>query len=217
MCRIWVLKERCRKTVESLPVQVHESLPLGTKVHPIVSSQSAKIFFQFNKHTNNFLVRFRCLFSVAHITLLKQMVVFEESPDTLEIVQKYYLMAVVFNSLDGIETQSAFDQPKLFANVLSVYELDMLCLFKPKVSSDENLYDGFKKRKSHFGETGAKKPKASGFVPNLAYLISFCEEKLIYGALSAEVSFFRLLRSQLLIIGVLFFLIASKTKHLPSS
>lgn len=55
--RIWICKERCKKTVESLPVQLHENVPLvGISDDSIINSQLVKIFFQFNRHHDYYLV-----------------------------------------------------------------------------------------------------------------------------------------------------------------
>lgn len=119
------------------------------------------------------------------------MVEFKENDATKEIDQKYYLMAVQYLALDGCEPSNGFetDMPKPFLNILSVFELDILSLFGDK-SKLETILETCGKRKLFDSDSKItiKRPKMSGFfVPNLAYLISFCEEKLAYGALSAEV------------------------------
>lgn len=131
------------------------------------------------------------LYSPRFTTYYFQMLVFDEDKQTNKISLKYYLMAVEFVSLEGNESQTAFElnMPKPFLNVLSVFELDIDCLFKQKqlIESEPNLGSKRKMLES-VRSISTKRPKTSGFfMPNLAYLISFCEEKLAYGALSCEV------------------------------
>lgn len=177
--RIWVTKQRCKKTVEFLPVMIHESLPFSSlKPDPVVSSSSPKIFLHFTKHHNYYL-----------------MVVFEETPESCEITMKYYLMSVENVSFDGIQTQNSqmdqIESAKSFLRVNTLLGLDTNCLLKGKSrssSSGLSFSDNFGKRKIKSSEeTDSKKLKNCGFyIPDLAYLISFCEEKLAYGSLSSE-------------------------------
>ncbi|KAI1285965.1 Mediator of RNA polymerase II transcription subunit 14 [Halotydeus destructor] len=169
--RIWVLKERCRKTAEAIPIVVLESLPFATtKSHAFLSSSTPKLFFQFSKHSSNFL-----------------MVTFEEKDG--ETCQKYYLLAGEHCAVDSLENQPSLEVelPKCFVNVTSVFEIDILSLFKPSEVNSGRQYGSGKRKLQHVDqEEQLKKIKTSGFMSNLAYLLSFCEEKLYYGALSSE-------------------------------
>lgn len=57
--RIWLLKERCKKTAEMLPVYVTDSLPLlpGKPHHAAVMTPIQKLYFQFSKHHSKYLVK----------------------------------------------------------------------------------------------------------------------------------------------------------------
>lgn len=55
--RIWILKERCKKTAEALPVFVRETLSLAPgRHHELLTTPVQKLFFQFSKHHTKFLV-----------------------------------------------------------------------------------------------------------------------------------------------------------------
>ena len=166
--KIWILKERCKKTAEALPVHVSDNLPsLPNKQHSIISCTAQKLFFQFSKHHNKYL-----------------MVTFEESVSTNELEQKYYLLSATTSSLETGDQPVDSELTKSFVHVTSFLQLDMLSLFNPRSRSDYLLVGN--KRKLVAQDDNQSKRKASSFVSNLAYLVSFCEEKLTYGALSSE-------------------------------
>lgn len=141
------------------------------------------------------------------------MVTFEESPASDDIIQKYYLLTAKSVALqqpgDG---HFDVDLPKAFLSVSTVFEMDIPSLFQPQYTQklDVTLPNG--KRKLGDAPEPARKKRGSCFMSNLAYLISFCEEKLTYGTLSMEVN---LTRPPPLPQLTRLDLAAAETRHLP--
>lgn len=172
--RTWILKQRCRKTVEFLPVHVQESLPSLPDTTSIIDCPEPKLFFHFSKHHNYYL-----------------MVKINAPSDSSDISFHYSFMSVERVSFDGKKSLSDVPNsyenefPKSFVKVSSCVELDTKSLLN-KNSSSFNECTG-KRKNIDSGSTTSKKMKYTGFfIPDLAFIISFCEEKLSYGCLSSE-------------------------------
>lgn len=174
--RVWIVKQRCRKTVESLAVQVHESLPLATNSDPGVTCDESTLFFHFSRHRDYYLM----------VQLRTQ-----DLPPNVTFV--YSLLSIEHVTFDGRNLQepntSIFEAglQKSFIRVISVAELDMNSL-SGKESSIKSADSGKKRKNEDDTQSGIKRVKhpASFFISELAFLISFCEEKLSYGTLSNE-------------------------------
>ena len=172
--RTWILKQRCKKTVEFLPVQVQESLPSLPDTPSVMDGPEPRLFFHFSKHHNHYL-----------------MLKINAPANSSEISFGYSFMAVDRVSFDGKKSLSdasnAFENeiPRSFVRVASCVELDTKSLLN-KTASIFNETAG--KRKGLDTQSSPnKKTKYTGFfIPDLAFIISFCEEKLSYGCLSSE-------------------------------
>lgn len=191
--RIWTTRERCKKTVECLPVCIMESLPFTPKYsHPTLSIVGQKIFFKFTKHHDKIL-----------------MVVFDnDRVATSNIWMDYYLLYVTNVSISGDggnqseKSSSTFEQhesPKHYCRILKVLHLDSPCILHNYYGQDDGDESGcYRKRKlviapanvsneSKNHQWGVKRQKLPGnYVSELAHIISFCEEKLTFGCLSSE-------------------------------
>ncbi|RWS16530.1 Mediator of RNA polymerase II transcription subunit 14-like protein [Dinothrombium tinctorium] len=172
--RTFVLKERYKKTVEMLPVQAKESLPFSLTIDdPIINSSASKLYLQFCRHHKNYLL-----------------VLFEELPDS-NINPRYFLLSVEQVSLDSVEHQPPFEieLPKTYLQLNSIFEIDISSIVRSKENSSAYSDSLSEKRKLITNDTfeSTKKVKNPGFfIPEFAHLITFCEEKLAYGALSCE-------------------------------
>jgi mediator of RNA polymerase II transcription subunit 14 len=173
--RIWLTRERCKKTVESLPVFVMESLPFPTSYsHPFLSIKSPKLYYQFSKHHQNYLVT-----------------VFSESDSQTDITIDYYLIYVSQTSIGSADSSQQFEVelPKPYLQITKVLKLDVSnILHHPYSSEDVCDINGKRKMSSNQSETSKLQRKsATGYyIPELAHVVSFCEEKLAYSSLSNE-------------------------------
>ncbi|CAG2161554.1 unnamed protein product [Oppiella nova] len=174
--RIWMTCQRCRKTVESLPVHVVESLPFPTSYsHPFMDLKSPKLYYRFGKHYNNCLVT-----------------VFGEKESTNEIEIDYYLLYVSQTSATTVESSTQFDVelPKPYLQITKALKLDICNILRQSFSS-EDICDKNGKRKMCLSNTNeSNKIPRNGttgyYIPELAHVVSFCEEKLAYSSLSSE-------------------------------
>ena len=173
--RVWLTRERCKKTVESLPVHVMESLPFSnTYLHPFMSLKSPKLYYRFSKHHNNCLVT-----------------VFDEDDLRHELKIDYYLLYISHTSTSNEESSTQFELelPKPYLQITKALKLDISNIshhsFLSEDSSDRN---GKRKMCSiNIGENKVQRTSASGYyIPELAHVVSFCEEKLAYSSLSSE-------------------------------
>lgn len=174
--RIWLTRERCKKTVESLPVHVMGSLPFATSYnHSFLSIKSPKLYYQFNKHHQNYLVT-----------------VFDENETKNDITIDYYLIYVSQTSVPNVEPTQQFEAEfaKPYLQITKVLKLDISnILHQPYSSEDVCDKNGKRKMCSNQSQTSKvqRKNATTGYyIPELAHVVSFCEEKLAYSSLSAE-------------------------------
>ncbi|CAG2112067.1 unnamed protein product, partial [Medioppia subpectinata] len=206
--RIWLTCQRCRKTVESLPVHVVESLPFPTAYsHPFLAIKSQKLYYRFGKHYNNCLVT-----------------VFGENEVQSEIEIDYYLLYVSQTSSTSVESSVQFDVdlPKPYLQITKALKLDISNILRQSFSSEDNMFyvdlpkpylqitkalkldisnilrqsfssedscDRNGKRKicsNNEVKKMARNETTGYYIPDLAHVVSFCEEKLAYSSLSHE-------------------------------
>lgn len=164
--RVWIMKQRCRKTVEFLSVQVCDTLPLVKDQKANENDSTPSLFIHFCKHQETYL---KLVFT-----------------GTSDIRLSYSLLTAERVSFDGNSCVTPFETelPKSFLRIKSVVDLDTATITnKTSGKTDDN----FGKRKQTGDESPQKKAKNTGFfIPELAFIISFCEEKLSYGSLSCE-------------------------------
>ena len=172
--RTWILKQRCKKTVEFLPVQVHDTLPFIPDSDQRITGSDTKLFLHFSKHHNHYL-----------------MVTLNAPAESSEVSLRYSFLTTERVSFDGrrasVEATNPYEPetPKSFVRVNSFVELDKNSLLNKLPSSTSSDASG--KRKTEGQSNAVKKVKYTGFfIPDLAFIISFCEEKLSYGCLSSE-------------------------------
>lgn len=183
--KMWITKERCKKTVEALPVQIRESLQFPPNyTHDCFNIKGNKIYFQFNRHQD------KCL-----------MVVFDISKNNYNIWMDFYLMHLKYVSISKDNNQiplpSLFepDMPKPFMKILKVLPLDFSSIFQSSnlINEEEtlpidNVAIGAKRKLLEGNELPiVKKKKIPGYyISKLAHVVSLCEEKLSYSCLSTE-------------------------------
>ncbi|XP_054168688.1 mediator of RNA polymerase II transcription subunit 14-like [Oppia nitens] len=174
--KIWLTRERCKKTVESLPVYVMENLPFHpTYSHPFLAIKSQKLFYRFGKNYNNCLVT-----------------VFNENESNDEIEIYYYLLYLSQTTGTGSDSNNQFDIeiPKLYVQINKALKLDISNILRETFSSEDNC-DKNGKRKlctNNLCEPNKTVRTATTgyYIPQLAHVVSFCEEKLAYSLLSLE-------------------------------
>ena len=109
--RVWLTRERCKKTVESLPVHVMESLPFPTSYsHSFLNIKSPKLYYRFSKHHNNSLVT-----------------IFDENESQNDIKIDYFLLYVSQISTTNIDSNNQFDVelPKPYLQIIKALKLDI--------------------------------------------------------------------------------------------
>ena len=173
--RIWITRERFKKTVEALPVHVMESLPFPPNyLHQSLSIEGHKIFFQFTRHHD------KCL-----------MVVFSNENSTKIWIQ-YYLLYIQNVSIENkVPTTNAFgpECPKNYMQILKVLHLDSSnILHHYSVESLSTVSSSKRKLCTvRSNQNFTKRLKMPGYyITELSHVVSFCEEKLSYSCLSTE-------------------------------
>lgn len=173
--RIWLTRERCKKTVESLPVHVMESLPFSnTYSHPFVTLKSPKLYYRFSKHHNNCLVT-----------------VFDEDELRHQLKIDYYLLYISHTSTASDDSSSQFepDLPRPYLQINRALKLDISNISRHSFLSEDNCDKNGKRKMCcvNAGDNKIQRTSTSGyFIPELAHVVSFCEEKLAYSSLSSE-------------------------------
>jgi len=176
--RIWITRERCKKTVEALPVRFIDSLPfLPNYCHECLSIKGNKIFFQFTKHQD------KCI-----------MVVFDnEKGDLANIWFDYYLLVTTNVSVENNKSSETFEQetPKHYMQIIKVLHLDSANICYIYYCDEPGMVlSDISKRKLVSNSNEAfqtKRRKLPGYyIADLAHIISFCDEKLAYSCLSTE-------------------------------
>lgn len=174
--RIWITRERCKKTVESLPVRVLDVLPFSPNYsHQALNDiHGHKIYFQFTRHQDKIL-----------------MVAFDNDSTTLSSMWiEYYLLSVNYVSVENrIKSGSVgYEQetPKHYMQLLKLIHLD-----SPNISynfyAEEPSFGEAKRKLVGLKNNSAKRQKLPGYyIAELAHIISFCEEKLAFSCLSSE-------------------------------
>ena len=187
--RIWLMKSRCKKTVESLPVQVFDVLPFSSNnqgFESIVSTTKSKLFFQFSKHSNYYLVM-----TFDHQSGKDEINLDVNSNESKDLKLDYHLISVESVPFDGSNDQGSnheIELPKLFLKVNSLLKLDTSGLIRKSSHKFDTSPIGSKRKLQVVAEESCKKVRPSFTVPELSYLIAFCEEKLAYGSLSCELN-----------------------------
>lgn len=185
--RIWITRERCKKTVESLPVRVLESLPFTPNYShkSLESIEGNKIYFQFARHRDKVLL-----------------VAFDnDATSQTSVWIEFYLLFIKQvghqpgnNNTNGNSNNMVglFDQetPKHYMQVLKLIHLDSSNI-SYNFYSEEPMSDGIERKRklgSFYRERyQAKRRNLPGYyIAELAHIISFCEEKLAFSCLSSE-------------------------------
>ena len=172
--RIWVTKERFKKTAEYFFSTVREQLPFSSKEqNSVVRDRHQKLYFQFLKSVDHYFV-----------------VVFTDQTDgNNNVLPDYYLMNVepapieyenrLKTDLDEIQ--------KSFLTVKSLIKLNKACILKPdaKQLDEARKQFGIKRKFDEIDEAdGEAAHEDSFFIAELVYLYSFCEERMAYSLLS---------------------------------
>ncbi|KAF7491073.1 Mediator of RNA polymerase II transcription subunit 14 [Sarcoptes scabiei] len=198
--RIWIIRERCKKTVEALPVRTMESLPFPPNYsHDLLNIEGHKIYFQFTRHQN------KCLILVYD----------NEKDDCSKIWMEYYL--VELNHISIVQNEStenddsqqldtttttlvSQENPKNFTEIIKVLPLDTanILLNYSIANSDANVSKRKRKKPESqssstqelivFDKKQQRKKLPGYYITDLAHIVSFCEEKLSYHCLSIELS-----------------------------
>jgi mediator of RNA polymerase II transcription subunit 14 len=182
--RIWVVKERFKKTAEYFFTVVQEQLPFSTKEqNPVIRNRHQKLYFQFLKNIDYYLL-----------------VVFTDQTDNSNVVPEYYILNV---EQTNIEYENKFkidldEINKSFLIVKSLIKLNMNCILKQNEIKEVNeAIKYYGKRKFDEIETNLNFDRNNGlnqnnqknsgfFITELIYLLSFSEEKMAYSFLSSE-------------------------------
>ncbi len=179
--QIWITRERCKKTVESLPVRVLDVLPFSPNYsHPLMNKVAGhKIYFQFTRHQDKIL-----------------MVAFDNDCTALANMWiEYYLLSVNYVSVEN-NTKSGsvgyeHETPKHFMQLLKLVHLDSSNI-SFNFYSDEPSFGGLRSKRKLVSlqkpeRFSNKRRKLPGYyIAELAHIISFCEEKLAFTCLSTE-------------------------------
>lgn len=177
--RVWIFKQRCRRTVEFLPVNVYDSLPFAPGyTHPIAQSRLPKLFFNFNKHNEYFLM-------ASFLT--------PTSDESNSVEIGYDLLSVKYVSFDCGDSSTSMasesDLPKVFVKLSSVFKLDIASLTNRHIDSITcDFLPGKRKRILDLVEAASsKKLKSTAFfISELAHIISFCDDKFFNTSLAVE-------------------------------
>lgn len=190
--RIWLTKKRCNKTIEFLSITVSENLPLCTKTNqPKLDENIPRMFFQFNKYNQHYIM---AEFSNSEV-------------DSCRVNIKYHLLTTETMTGDSIDRELFPDVPveslqKDLIVAESMMEITIPYVIASSYSHNSitsdvalNLSDSFGKRTALdmngdsiglWTKRFKKQSKSSFHVADLPHLIGFCEEKLAYLGLSAE-------------------------------
>lgn len=182
--RIWVTKERFKKTAEYFFTNVKEQLPFSSREENSIirNMKDQKLFFQFIKNPDYYLL-----------------VVFADRNNSL--APEYYLLNV---EASNIEYENKFkidldDINKSFLTVKSLVKLNKNCVMKS--TSKERVNEirqqfGLKRKFDELdtdldnessNESNSQNLRiCSFFISDLICLLNFCEEKMVYSFLSAE-------------------------------
>lgn len=188
--KMWITRERCKKTVEALPVRIMDSLPFPANYsHDILNIQGNKIYFIFTRHQD------KCL-----------MVIFDnDKSSSFNLWMDYYLLHLNNISITDNQpkthsqsnTMDQFDQqecPKQFMEILKVLPLDSSSILQNYYYGNNDVDlpimvngAGMKRKSSMIDLPLVKRKKLPGYyITELAHIVSFCEEKLSYTCLSQE-------------------------------
>ena len=177
--RIWVTKERFKKSAEYFFSTIQEQLPFSSKEqHPVIRNGHQKLYFQFLRNPDHYFV-----------------VVFTDQTEGDNVLPDYYLMNV---EPAHIEYENRFkvdldEIQRSFVTVKSLIKLNKSCILKPDARQLNEARTQFvSKRKfdeidSYRLDKRSDEPaqEDSFFIAELVYLYSFCEEKMAYSLLSA--------------------------------
>lgn len=189
--RYWITKRRCEQTLQHLPAVAKERLPIITSAeHPATKIGKHKMFVQLYRYPNIIL-----------IVGLKSK---PSNPNEMEY--SFYLVHIKHVSIDeNIPEEQLMDagtssnsgpgeMPRMFLRVMQMIEFDTFvathgdgtCLVKNIEDSGVGL-----KRKSsdHSMAPPSKQAKNTApayFIPELAYIVAMCDEKLPFISLSQE-------------------------------
>jgi mediator of RNA polymerase II transcription subunit 14 len=175
--RIWVCKERHKKTAEFVGVQVTDCLPIvNSDLHPQLQTTetTGKLFVMFSKHPQ-------------HCLLIKF--------DSSEFQNQKYFMILLESSGEGDAPPSANDtytSSKALYSLNSIFELNIDCILQQKhgkkmADSYLDTSTGLKRKRTATDDQVDKRACLGSFyISEFAYIINFCEEKLAYGCLCKE-------------------------------
>ncbi|KAE8748234.1 hypothetical protein FOCC_FOCC005073, partial [Frankliniella occidentalis] len=177
--RFWVMKRRCEKSLMHLPVTVKDYLPL-------LSLQESPLASRLGRH--HMLIQFN-----HHQTFILIIDLQENKGSSLDITCAFYLASVRAVSIQE-EEQSSEDtdneMPKPYLKVLTLIELDtFVATHGPCTSVDES--QSFGKRKKHFNtdrESHLRSKHPAYFIPELAHVVSMCEERIPFINLCHELT-----------------------------
>nr|XP_027196694.1 mediator of RNA polymerase II transcription subunit 14-like [Dermatophagoides pteronyssinus] len=192
--KVWITRERCKKTVEALPVRIIESLPfpLNYSNDDLQNIHGNKLYFIFTRHQD------KCL-----------MINFDNDQNSnINIWMDYYLLHLNNISIQDQQQQQQqksnqidqFDQqecPKHFIEILKILPLDSSNILQnyyygssSNYNNDQELNIGRKRKSSTntmINLQSIKRKKLPGYyITELAHIVSFCDEKLSYTCLSQE-------------------------------
>lgn len=177
--RVWIFKQRCKRTVEFLPVNIHESLPFAPGyTHSIVTSKMPRLFFNFKLHNEYYLM---VSFSIT------------KADEASLINLDYDLLSVKHVSFDShnsstTTTTNESDLPKVYVKLSSLSKLDIASLTNRHIDSVTfNLLAGKRRRILDNTDDKSKKCKYSAFfIAELAHVISFLDDKFFNTFLAVE-------------------------------
>nr|XP_018906970.1 PREDICTED: mediator of RNA polymerase II transcription subunit 14 isoform X1 [Bemisia tabaci] len=178
--RYWMTQRRCEKTLQHLPVTVHEKLPLLFHLdHPMTRISRHRMFITFHKHPNVIL-----------IVELK-----EKESCACEVDCKFYLALMKHSAVDedaqdeSIETEI----PKLYLKLQTLIQLDnFLATHGPFTSVDEQQADKLGVKRKNPGGKIESSPKRTRhpayFIPELAHVVALCDERMPFVSLAQELT-----------------------------
>ena len=191
--RYWITKRRCEKTLQHLPAEAKERLPIITSAeHPATKIGKHKMFVQLYRYPNVIL-----------IVGLKS-----KPSNPNEMDYSFYLVYIKHVSIDDNSADetlldppttsapgssiSGLEIPKMFLRVLNMIEFDTFVTTRGSGTSLVNE-DVSGKRKSGC-DTSAPPNKQQKtilpayFIPELAHVVAMCDEKLPFISMAEELS-----------------------------
>lgn len=196
--RFWITQRRCEKTLQHLPATPHEKLPLLFFAdHPVSKISKHRMFVQFHRHPNILL-----------IVAFKER---ESCPSKIEC--SFYVSTVKPSSIEDDPNDESIetDIPKMYLRLQSLVEFDTFVTThgpftqvdlasidqdQPEFASVDKTGSGNKRRTTNqgpgrtevVGMAQTKKPKPAYFIPELAHVVAYCDERMPFVSLAQELT-----------------------------